>query len=164
MKLTDRQILAANAARELFDLLPPQDLRQPKKMMTAVTESLSNYHQSVITAAPLAIAKRVKYLNLKDVTDICAELQDAVSRKFERDRARESHLSLPAPTKPDQLRKDEQVVDYETRIKPLLTAGVQRIEAAPVVKPPDGRHWNRIAAEVAARKARNEARLNSPDD
>lgn len=159
MKLTERQTLAANAARELFDLLPPQDLQHPKKFMVSVVETLSNYHQDVIADAALAIAKRVKQLNLKDVSDICDELQDVVSRKFERDRAANNHhLGLMPPAKPDQARKDEQVIDYETRIKPLITeGGFQRIDAVDAKPKHDGKHWDRIAADLAARKARNEA-------
>lgn len=164
MKLTDRQILAAKAARDLFDLLPPQDVQNPKKVMAAVVETLSNYHQAVITTAPLAIAKRVNKLTLKAVADICDELQDVVSRKFERDRAAASHHhGLLPPPKPDQVRKDEQVVDYETRIKPLLVAGVKLIAPAPIPSIDDGRHWKRIAADLAARKARNDHARESTD-
>lgn len=164
MPLTERQILAAKAARELVDMLPPQDFGNPKNVMAGIVTVLADYHQSVIAAAPVAVAKRTNRLTLKAVTDVCDELQDAVSRKFERDRAATSHhLALMPPAKPDQDRKDEQVIDYETRIKPTLLAAVQSIEAAPVMRPHDGRHWDRIAADLAARKARNEAAATSTD-
>lgn len=162
--LSERQLQAANAARDLFDLLPPQDFPNPKLVMVAVVERLSHYHQAVIAEAPIAIAARVSRLTLKAVTDICNELQDAVSRKFERDRAAEQHrLAIAAPGKPDDARIAEQVIDYETRIKPLLTEGegLKKIEAARVERPHDGEHWRRIGADLEARKARNDQQQES---
>lgn len=156
--LTERQVQAAKAARDLFDLLGPQDFPNPKLVMAAVVERLSRYHQAVIAEAPIIIASRVKRLTLRDVADVCDELQDVVSRKFERDRAEMQHqLAIAAPAKPDDARRDEQVADYEHRIKPVLTETLNRIEPARVERPHDGRHWNRIGTDLEARKARNSA-------
>lgn len=163
MTLTDRQILAAKAARELFDLLPPQDVTNPRMFMAAVVETLSNYHQSVITSAPIAIAKRTNRLTLKVVTDVCDELQDPIARKFERDRAAASHwLGLISPAKPDQERRDKQVADYEERVKPQIVEALKPMPRATVTSSrDDGRHAARIAADLAARKARNQPQENA---
>lgn len=100
-----------------------------------------------------------QFPSLFDLRDVCDKAYEPIERELQRERAKDSHrLGLAAPAKPDEERRTEQLIDYETRIKPALLSGIQYIEAGPVVKPSDGRHWNRIAADVAARKARNEAR------
>lgn len=155
MPLTDRQILAAKAARDLVDMLPPQDFGNPKNVMAGIVTVLADYHQSVITAAPIAVAKRTNKLTLKIITDVCDELQDVVSRKFERDRASASHqLSLSTPKKPDETRRDEQVIDYQSRIRPMLLGAVKPVPFEPDRKPDrtDGRHAERVAAQLAARR------------
>lgn len=127
MTREDRQRLATIAASDLVDLLPPQDMPHPEKFMAGLIKTLSGYHQDVIAAAPVEIAKRVDRLTLKAVSEVCNALQEPVSRQIERDRA----LALPAPAKPDQERRDEQVADWDKRIKPLLGASLNRMSAEP---------------------------------
>ena len=148
--LTERQIQAANAARDLFDLLPPQDALKPELMMTAVVEILSRYHQDVIAQAPLAIAQRVNRLTLKAVTDVCDELLAPIIRKIERVKIE----ALPPPAKPDQATRDAEVAAWE-RIKPMLNGALRPIGPARVEKPADGNHYRRIASDLEARRARN---------
>jgi hypothetical protein len=158
MPLTDRQVLAAKAAKELVDLMGPQDVTNPKAFMVGIVAVFAKYHQAVITAAPVEIASRFNKLTLKNVTDVCDELQDPISRKFERDRAATQHdrLLLEAPGKPGQERRDEQFVDYDTRVKPLLESSVQKIERERPSPRSDGKHWDRVAADLEFRRQRNE--------
>lgn len=97
-----------------------------------------------------------RYPDLHDIRDACDKAYEPIDRRHARDRAAQSHnLALAAPAKSDQARRDEQFIDYETRIKPLLTSGPKLIDPVPAERVHDGKHWNRIAADLEARKARN---------
>lgn len=158
MPLTERQVLGAKAAKELVDLMGPQDVTNPKAFMVGIAAVFSKYHQAVIAAAPVEIASRFNKLTLKNVTDVCDELQDPISRKFERDRAAAQHqaLLLEAPARPTQEERDAAIADYETRVKPVLTSAMQTIPSARVERAYDGRHFDRIKADLDARRAKNE--------
>ncbi len=101
----------------------------------------------------MAIAQSTDRLTLKAVLTVCNQLQDEVSSAIERER----HDALPAPEKPDQAVRDAQIDDYEKRIKPVLTTALLKMPIAEPGKDGDGRHAQRIAAELAARRARNES-------
>lgn len=156
--LTERQVLAAKAAKELIDLMGPQDVGDPKAFMVGIAAVFAKYHQAVIATAPIEIASRFNKLTLKNISDVCDELQDPISRKFERDRAATQHdnLLLEAPGKPGQDRRDEQFIDYETRIKPLMSGSMQKIERERPSPRNDGKHWDRVASDLEQRRLRNE--------
>jgi hypothetical protein len=99
------------------------------------------------------------YPLLHDIRAACERAYEPIERDMERARGAESHrLALVAPGKPSEARRDDQIADYERRIKPLLTASLDgnRIEPERIQSAPDGRHFARIAADLEQRKARNE--------
>lgn len=154
LPMPEIRVLAATAASDLVDLLPPQDFPDPKKVMAAIAAILANYHQRVIAAAPLAIAKRTDRLTLKIVTEVCDELQAPISRALRR----ADVLALPSPCGPANEVRDAQVADYERRIRPLITAALQPVLPARVEPVPDGKHYGRIKADLDRRRAIREAR------
>lgn len=160
-----REDLARNAASMLIDLLPPQDVPNPEIFMTGIVAELVKYHQHVIQAAPTAIAARVERLTIKAVRDACLDLQDPISRAIERERGLQA---LPAPSKPDAVVRDAQVVGWE-RIKASMDRSMKPIPDAPVDSMQDGNHAARIAADLKARRSRNQQRQQEestgpPDD
>lgn len=149
----------------LFSWCRMPDVADARVYLVGAAAIFDEYPAQVgqILADPRTGTRLLKpYPSLFDLRDACDKAYEPIERELARARAKDSHrLGLAAPAKADEERRAEQIIDYETRIKPVLVSGIQRIEAAPVVKPPDGRHWNRIAADVAARKARNEARVTT---
>lgn len=162
-RLNEVQILAAKAADRLFDLLPPMDVGDPKQFLTEVIATFAGYPQEVFDKAPRVIAQRSDRPTLKLITGVCDELYEPIARLIARDRANNDHqLLLAAPKKPDdQAQRDVQVMDYETRIKPLLASSIQTIEPERIPQRADGRHFERIKADLDARRARNEAKAQT---
>lgn len=136
------------------------DVADPRVYLAGCAAILDDYPQAVRDqlADPRSGTRVLKpFPSLHDIRAACDKAYEPIERRIERERATASHyLGLAAPAKPDQDRRDEQVADYEQRIKPVLISAFQRIPAAPVERRADGRHWNRIAADLAVRKARNE--------
>jgi len=143
---------AAKAASDLVDLMPPQDFPHPQKVMAAIVAIFARHHQHVIERAPVEIASQTERLTLKVVSDVCDRLQDDVSGQI----ARERPLELPAPEHRDQARREGQVSDYETRIRPMLAASMQSVPADdPRKTRDDGRHAQRVTADLEARRVRS---------
>lgn len=158
---------STKATEMLFGWCRMPDVAEPRIYLAGCAAILDDYPQAVRDqlADPRSGTRLLKpFPSLHDIREACDKAYEPIERALLRERAAESHrLALAAPAKPDQATRDAQVADYETRIKPVLTAALKPIPAAPVERGDDGRHALRIAGELAARKARNEQAQSSTD-
>lgn len=135
------------------------DVADPRIYLAGAAAILDEYPPAVGSALadPRTGTRLLKaYPSLHDLREACDRAYEPIDRAIERERAAESHrLGLAAPTKPAQERRDEQVLDYETRIRPLLVNAIAHVPPAHVERKDDGKHYSRIAADLDRRKARN---------
>lgn len=155
---------AKETADRLFDLLPPLDVSDPPAFMTAVVAILASYPEEVreATIHPVnGIPSRTDRPTLKFIKSFCDEAYAPIERAWERERARQDWLlSLPPPRvqrRPEeQARVDEQVTAARRQLG--IPEGARRREIQPEPeKRHDGKHFQRIAADLEARRARREA-------
>ena len=140
----------------MFDLLPPLDVGDSKSFLAAAITMFAEYPIEVMDKGVFEIPQLSDRPTLKLMRQTLDKIYEPIGRELERKRAAESHqLGLAAPAKPDQDRRDQQVIDYKTRVMPVVTSALKTIPAARVDRGNDGRHFQRIAAELEARKARN---------
>lgn len=155
------------ATAVLFGWCRMPDVADPQIYLAGVAAILDEYPPQVgaVLADPRTGTRLLKpFPSLFDIRDACDKAYEPIERVIERERARESHFKgLAPPAKPEQSRRDEQFIDYEQRIKPMLTAAIQPILTARVEPRPDDRHYARIKADLDARRARNEQAQSSTD-
>jgi hypothetical protein len=168
---------AAKATDRLLDFLPPLDVGNPETFIAGITAIFASYPLEVIALAvdPVkGIPSRTDRPTLKLITDVCDEIYDPIRRRQEydeRERARAAAPALlprPPRTAEEQASIDAQVEGWRA------SAGIppEGLHRQPVKLPPsadapydadvpktrdDGRHGQRIAADLAARAARNQA-------
>lgn len=157
-----------NAVDLLFSWCRMPDVPDARVYLAGAAAIFDEYPAQVgqILADPRTGTRLLKpYPSLHDLREACDLAYEPIGRAVARERAAASHrLGLAPPAKPDQARRDEQVADYETRIKPVLQAAFQRIDPARLpVGPGDGRHIQRIAADLERRRAVNEVMSGSTD-
>ena len=153
------QIAAAKAADRLFDLLPPLDVSDPQAFMTAVVAIFAAYPPEVwegVLCPVMGIPGRTPRPTLADIKAACDRAYEPIERQIERQRAEESYRrGLPPPSEhrtPEQQARAEQQVIEARRAFDLPPDGRPRDWKYQ----PDGRHNERVAADLAARKGRNE--------
>lgn len=151
----------------LFGWCRMPDVADARVYLAGCAAILDDYPQAVRDqlSDPRSGTRLLKaFPSLHDIRAACDVAYEPIERELLRQRAADSHrLALAAPAKPDQATRDAQIADYEQRIKPVLTAALRPIPAAPVERGDDGKHASRIAAELAARKARNDQAQSSTD-
>lgn len=156
------------AAETLFGWCRMPDVADPRLFLAGAAAILDDYPQAVRDqmADPRSGTRLLKpFPSLHDIRAACDLAYEPIERELLRRRAAESHrLGLMAPAKPDQATRDLQVIDYETRVKPLLTNVFKPVPKAPVEPRDDGKHAARIAHELALRKARNEQQDGASTD
>jgi hypothetical protein len=137
------------------------DVADPRVYLVGAAAILDEYPQAVrdAIADPRSGTRLLKpFPSLHDLRAACDVAYEPIERDLMRTRARSKNLTLPAPSKPDEATRDAQVEDYETRIKPMLRSALTKIAPDPNERqrPPDGRHYDRIKADLEARRARSE--------
>lgn len=151
-----------NAVDLLFAWCRMPDVADPRVYLAGAAAIFDEYPSQVgqQLADPRTGTKLLKpYPSLFDIREACDRAYEPLERDIERQHAADSHrLGLAAPAKPDDQRREDQVEDYEKRIKPVLVAAFQTIPAGRVERRPDGRHFERVKADLEARRARNEQR------
>lgn len=111
---------AAKAVDRLFDLLPPQDVGDPKAFMASVAAIFSQYPDAVVEQAavgPRGIATRTDRPTLRLIKEVCEEFYGPILRDAEREALRNQPKPLPRPprTPEEQARIDKQVADFRKR-------------------------------------------------
>jgi hypothetical protein len=169
--VNERTLEAAKAADRLFDLLPPQDVGNPKAFLSATAAILSEFPPEVQDKAVIAIASRNDRPTLKFIKSVCDELYEPILRHREREeRAKSSFLALPRPqrTAAEQAAIDARVSEVrkefgipEKGLEPKqvnLPPSADANYYAPVYQPRvDGKHAIRVQAEIDARRAKRVA-------
>jgi hypothetical protein len=155
------------ATKLLFGWCRMPDVADPEIYLVAVTAILDEYPQEVRDAIsdPRTGTRLLKpFPSPFDIRDACDKAYEPIERQIQRDRAREGNLSLPAPAKPSEARRDEQIADYEQRIKPVLVEALKPLPKVPQFyqRPNDGKHFERVAADLAARKRPQESPSTDP--
>jgi hypothetical protein len=182
--MTERLMEAAKATDRLLDFLPPLDVGNPETFIAGITAIFASYPLEVIALAvdPVkGIPSRTDRPTLKLITDVCDEIYDPIRRRQEydeRERARAAApVLLPRPPRSaeQQAEIDAQVAAARAAIGIPLDGLVRR----PVYLPPssdaaygaavprtldDGNHARRIAADLAARAARNKTSQQQDED
>jgi hypothetical protein len=168
--LKGRAMNAAKAVDRLFDLLPPQDVGDPKAFMASVAAIFSQYPDAVVEAAvggPRGVATRTDRPTLKFIREVCEEFYAPIQRQAERDANASQPKLLPRPprTAEEQERIDKQVAAVRFRFGipegsarrcPIMPPSADLPIDSPVPPPADGRHYERIKAELEGRRARRD--------
>jgi hypothetical protein len=159
-------VTAAKLATDrLLNLLPPLDVNDPMAFITAITAIFGSFPPAVVDKAVPTIATRSDRPTLKLIKSVCDELYEPILRGLEREerrRERAARRLLPPPkrTPEQQARIDAMVAETRAALG-VANAPEKKEYSAPVLKQGDGMHGERVAADLAARKARREARGES---
>lgn len=160
--LSAHQMKAAKTADLLFDLLPPLDVGDPKAFAAATIAILAGYPAEVLDQAVAAIAKRSDRPTLKFITEVCEELYAPIERRLERERAIDQHRrALPPPVDPASR---PTLQDLEAKLGRKIGSAKRDTQGPPLSwdgqgpapRAPDGKHMQRVAEDLAARKLRKE--------
>lgn len=157
--------MAIQATAKLFRLLPPLDVSGPKEFIAATAAIFARYPAEVVALAidPVrGIPGRIDRPTLAAIKRICDELYEPYERAAENARARESaqRLRLMFPPRPPRSVEEQAAVDRQVaaarRTLGIPPAGLPPRGVQPRLVAGDGRHHQRIAADLAARRARKE--------
>lgn len=145
------------AATRLFRLLPPLDVVDPEAFITATVVLFTQYPAAVLAEAVDAIACRTDRPTLKIIKAVCDEIYEPILRRIERERAEAQHFhALPPPREPrtpeQQARIDAQVADARRK----LGAPIKKYTQGPPISWGDGKHAERVKADLEARARRRE--------
>lgn len=169
------QMTAAKQATErLLDLLPPLDVNEPEAFIAAIVAIFANYPPAVMASAidPVrGIPSRADRPTLKLVKAVCEEIYGPMVEAQQRaDGVRQARLAIGPPRRkrtPEEQARADALADAaraEFGILPGMSAKREVVlppsADAPIsIRAPalrdDGRHATRIAADLAARAARN---------
>lgn len=147
---------ATMAAAELSNLLPPQDVGDPEKVLTAWVKIFAEYPPEVMNEAIVPIARRSDRPSLRLISEVLEDIYAPHRRHVEREiAARQHHRSLPAPrqerTPEQQARIDAQVAAARQVFGPPKPKGW-----FPPVKAPRDNYAARVAADLEQRRIRRE--------
>ncbi|MCC6775673.1 MAG: hypothetical protein IT537_03395 [Hyphomicrobiales bacterium] len=151
----------------MFDLLPPLDVSDPRAFMAAAAAIFASYPAEVWASVidPVrGLPGRTARPTLADIKAACDEAYEPIDRLIDRQRSQKSDLrGLPPPrakrTAEEQARIDAQVERVRRMFPPVERGYIAATELAAG----DGRHAQRIAADLEARRARNVAREAGED-
>lgn len=131
----------------MFGLLPPQDVGDPEAFMTAAITLFSGYAPATMERAAFEIPQRVDRATLRIMRVVLDEIEEEARER------EEAVLRLPPPT--DQPRTPEEQARVDELVKLTRHAlGIIR----PAFEPRnDGRHAERIKADLEVRRARNQS-------
>lgn len=109
--VSPQQERAAKAVDRLFDLLPPQDVGDPKAFLAAMIALFAEYPPEVFEQAVFVIAQRSDRPTLKLARTVLVELYEPVARRLTREAIESAPRQLPRPprTEEEQAKIDEQV-------------------------------------------------------
>jgi hypothetical protein len=158
--LNEKQIMAAETADRLFGLIPPLDVGDPKRFIAATIAIFAEYPAEVMDQFPAAIAQRRDRPTLPLIRSVCEEVNAPYAREIERKRAWDSHMrSLPPPEeRPITPEERARRAAHAAEVRAALGIGVSEPKKHIAPEPrSDGKHAQRIADDLAARKARKEA-------
>jgi hypothetical protein len=180
--LKGRMLDAATATDRLLDFLPPLDVGNPETFIAGITAIFASYPLEVIVLAvdPVkGIPSRTDRPTLKLITDVCEEFYDPIRRRLEYEERERARLAAPAllprpPRTPEQQAAiDAQVAEarakfnipdgYRKKAADLPPSADAPYEAAVPRTHDDGKHAQRIAADLAARAARNKT-MTTPEE
>lgn len=154
----------------MFDLLPPQDVGDPKAYLAAIAAILAGYPEAVQEMAVIGVPTRSSRPSLELIKSVCDELYEPMLRDLERaERTKSRFRALPRPPRSPAeqaaidaqvaaVRKEFGIPDRGLDPKPVhLPPSADAKYHAPVHQPrADGKHALRVQAELDARRARRE--------
>ena len=150
-------------AAKLFDLLPPLDVGDPKAFIAGTITILAQYPGDVMLAAidpANGIPSRTDRPTLRLIKQVCEEYWEPLEREAERARAHEEHLKSAVPPRPPRIPEEQAAIDKKiaaARAQLGIPAeGLRRRAAQPFQG--ERERSKHILADLAYRKARNEAR------
>jgi hypothetical protein len=130
--------------------------RDPEIYTRAIVSVLARYPECVaiaVTEPATGIPSKIKRQpEIADVVEACETEMAPIFRQYQRDRIEgERRRALPAPPKGPKMTIEEMEAKWGRKLRNLLP----RVPIAPVERD-DGGHAARVAADLAARKVRNE--------
>lgn len=101
----------------MFDLLPPQDVGDPKAFLAGMVALFADYPAEVFEQAVFTIPQRSDRPTLKIARAVLDELYEPVRRRVERDAIERQPKLLPRPRRSpeEQARVDAQVAAWRAR-------------------------------------------------
>lgn len=167
--------MAKAATKKMLDLLPPLDVSDPKAFITAIVAIFAEYPEGVMAAAidPVrGIPSRTDRPTLKLIKAVCEEIyQPMLEEQRRRDGVDLARLAIGPPrrerTQEEQARVDKLVAETRQQLG-IPEGGIgdkfrprpsddMRINARELQPRDDGRHGQRVAADLAARAERRQA-------
>jgi hypothetical protein len=154
-----RMTAAKEATERLFRLLPTSEIGE--EFMATTVQTFMEYPPDIMMQAAMTIPRKNSYPTLKYIADTCDQIYEPIRRNEEREQlARERKLQLPPPrparTAEQLARAAEQAAEIR-KLHGIPEGGMVKRQQAPPSSY-DGKHISRIAADLAARKAGNDAR------
>jgi hypothetical protein len=158
------------ATQALFKLLPPQTFGDARAFLAATTAIFSTYPLGVMRAAIVEIAVRTERPSLKVIKEVCEEIYEPIRHQEWRAQvALDIKRSLAPPRHP---RTPEQQAAIDAQVEAarrqlgiqaggmgpkavLMPPSADAPYSSRIPRPDDGKHAQRIAADCAARAARN---------
>jgi hypothetical protein len=134
----------------------------PEAFITAAAGIFAKYPDQVVTAAvsgPDGIPTRTSRVTLEIIKKVCEELNEPFVRAAEHEAVRNQPLLLPRPprTAEEQARIDAQVASAREKLG-IPVGGFTPRPYVEKLADGDGKHSERIAADIADRRARNSSR------
>lgn len=146
--------MALTIVNKLRKRLPVMDVADPESWMASAVQLFASYPVSVMERAEFLIPLRTNYPTLKNMREVLDEAYEPVARAIAAERARSETLALPPPRGPrspeHQACVDAQVEDLRRRFGPPAP----RRGWYPPMYRGDGRYAERVAAELASRRAK----------
>lgn len=159
---TSKQMSSAKVAVDLMlDLvLIPDFVGNARAYIAKIVQIFSEYPEAVMMKAAHVIPERSPRPTIDLVRKVLDELHAPILREEERERAREqARLLLPPPnperTPEQQARIDALVAETRKQLG-IPEDGLPPKPPQPPPQPPNADYMHRIAADLAARKARND--------
>lgn len=101
----------------MFDLLPPQDVGDPKAFLAAMIALFSEYPSEVGDRAVFEIPKHTDRPTLKVAKCVLDDIYEPIAMRLRREQAEQQTKALPRPprTAEEQAKIDEQVAAARRR-------------------------------------------------
>jgi len=142
-----RKAAAAKAVDRLFGVCSLPDVADHGAFLSLAIAIFASYPIEVVNEVAAELPTRFKRPMLDDIRRACEAAYEPIENRRLRDLALRS---LPPPASNRRLSKEE--VGAVLKKHGL---SLKRIDPAPVERN-DGRHWDRVEADLAARKVRRE--------
>jgi hypothetical protein len=129
------------------------DVADPRAFMIAATAIFAHYPAETWEGVLAEVKPRPE---LADIKAACERAYEPIERRTDRDRAR---LALPAPERLPRTSEQQAAIDAQVeaaRLQLGMPDALPRRPDQPASDRHDGKHYQRIAADLEARRARKE--------